>query len=69
MSVKFVLKSGSKGKLDRVEEYTLRGNIYFKNELLLMLKVVGFHDITICGDYTEELATADHEEIVFTALK
>jgi SAM-dependent methyltransferase len=57
------------GKLDKAEEYTLRGNIYFKNELLLMLKVAGFHDITVCGDYKEEIATADHEELVFTAIK
>jgi len=63
------LEKWVEGKLDRFEEYTLRGNIYFKNELLLMLKVAGFHDITICGDYKEEMATADHEEIVFTALK
>jgi hypothetical protein len=57
------------GKLDKAEEYTLCGNIYFKNELLLMLKVAGFHDITVCGDYKEEIATAEHEELVFTAIK
>ena len=57
------------GKLDQVEEYSLHGNIYFKNELLLMLKVAGFHDITVYGDYGNEGATADHEEVVFTAIK
>lgn len=57
------------GKLDKTEEYTLRGNIYFKHELLLMLKVAGFRDITVCGDYTEETATSEHEELVFTAIK
>ena len=63
------LEKWVEGKLDTAEEYTLRGNIYFKNELLLMLKVAGFHDITVNGDYKEEMATADHEEVVFTALK
>lgn len=57
------------GLLAKSEEYTLRGNIYFKNELLLMLKVAGFHNITVCGDYTELVATPDHEDLVFTAIK
>ena len=63
------LEKWVEGKLDKSEEYTLRGNIYFKNELLLMLKVAGFHDITVCGNYKEEIATADHEDLVFTAIK
>ena len=63
------LEKWIQGKLIKSEEYTLRGNIYFKNELLLMLKVAGFQDITVFGDYTEEMATADHEELVFTAIK
>jgi SAM-dependent methyltransferase len=57
------------GKLAKSEEYTLRGNIYFKNELLLMLKTAGFHDITVCGDYTEQAANADHEDLVFLAIQ
>ncbi|MFN8445365.1 MAG: class I SAM-dependent methyltransferase [Caldilineaceae bacterium] len=57
------------GKLAKAEEYTLRGNVYFKNELLLMLQVAGFHNITVCGDYTEEMATADHNDLIFTAIK
>ena len=63
------LEKWVEGKLDRSEEYALRGNIYFKNERLLMLKVAGFHNITVCGDYKEETATADHEELVFTSIK
>jgi hypothetical protein len=43
--------------------------MYFKNEVLLMLKVAGFRDITVHGDYTDEPATADHEELVFTAIR
>jgi SAM-dependent methyltransferase len=57
------------GELDKSEEYTLRGNIYFKNELLLMLKVAGFHGITVGGEYTEQIATPDHEDLVFTAIR
>jgi hypothetical protein len=41
--------------------------MYMKNELLLMLKVAGFREITVRGDYTDEPATADSEELIFTA--
>jgi SAM-dependent methyltransferase len=57
------------GELVTAEEYTLRENIYFKHELLLMLKIAGFRQITVQGDYTDEVATADHIELIFTALK
>jgi hypothetical protein len=55
--------------LAAAEEYTLREDIYFKNELLLMLKVAGFREITVHGDYTDEPPTADHKELVFTAIR
>ncbi len=51
------------------EEYTLRGNMYLKPELLLMLKVAGFREVAVYGDYADEPATADHEELIFIALK
>ncbi|MFN8445380.1 MAG: hypothetical protein U0175_31615 [Caldilineaceae bacterium] len=51
--------------LAKAEEYTVRENICFKNELLLLIKVAGFHDITVCGDYTAEAATADPIGLVF----
>jgi SAM-dependent methyltransferase len=51
------------------EEYILREDIYFKNELILMLKVAGFREITVHGDYTEEPPTAEHNELVFTAIR
>jgi SAM-dependent methyltransferase len=57
------------GELVASEEHTLKGNMYLKNELLLMLKVVGFREITVVGGYTDEIATAEHEEIIFTAIK
>jgi len=51
------------------EEYTLRENIYFMTEVNLMLKVVGFDDIFVRGDYSDEPATAAHKELVFSAIK
>jgi hypothetical protein len=63
------LEKWSNDQLVAVEEYTLRGNMYFKNELLLMLKVVGFREITLHRDYTDEPPTADHQEIVFIATR
>jgi len=43
--------------------------MYFKNELLLMLSIAGFREMTVPGDYTDELATADHAELIFTAIR
>ena len=57
------------GELNAAEEYTLRENIYFKNELLLMLKIAGFRMITVHGDYTDEPATAGDGELIFTAIR
>lgn len=51
------------------EEYSLRGNIYFKNEVVLMLNLAGFSQITVRGDYSDAFATAEHEELIFTAIK
>jgi SAM-dependent methyltransferase len=63
------LEKWQSGKLVASEEYALRGNIYLKQELLLMLKVAGFRDITVRGDYTDLPATADSEELVFRAIR
>lgn len=57
------------GKLVASEEYALRGNTYLKPELLLMLKVAGFREITVYGDYAGEPASADHRELIFVAVK
>lgn len=57
------------GKIVAVEEYTLRGNMYLKNEVLFMLQMAGFREIAVYGDYTDAVATADHEEINFVAIK
>ena len=63
------LEKWDSGELVATEEYTLRENMYFKNELLLMLRIAGFREISVQGDYTDEPATANHTELVFTAIK
>jgi len=63
------LEKWQSGKLVAAEEYALRGNIYFKQELLLMLKVAGFREISVRGDYTDQPATADSKELVFRAIR
>lgn len=57
------------GALVVAEEYALRGNMYFKPELLLMLQVAGFRNIVVTGDYTDAPATLYSAEIVFTAIR
>lgn len=57
------------GELVASEESTLRGSMVFKSELILMLHVAGFREITVRGDYTDQPATAGSEELVFTAVK
>ncbi|MEW5872967.1 MAG: class I SAM-dependent methyltransferase [Chloroflexota bacterium] len=57
------------GQLVASEESTLSGNIYLRNEMLLMLQIAGFRQITVRGDYTDEPATPDSKELVFTAFK
>lgn len=63
------LEKWEAGRLAASEEYSLRGNTYFKPELLLMLKTTGFREITVSGNYTDEPASAEHRELVFIARK
>jgi SAM-dependent methyltransferase len=56
-------------KMVAAEEYILRGRMYFKDELLLMLTLAGFRKISVRGDYTDQPATVEDEEIVFIATK
>lgn len=51
------------------EERTLTGNIYFKNELVMMLKQAGFDEVEIQGDYAEMAATPEHGVLIFIAKK
>ncbi len=55
------------GELVREEEHTLHINLYFKNELQLLLERAGFTDIVVHGDYREEAPTKDTDFVVFVA--
>ena len=49
------------------EEHTLKGNMYFKNEVELMLKMAGFRVLTVSGDYGDHITTPEHQELVSAA--
>lgn len=51
------------------EERSICLNLYFAQELLLMLDLVGFRDVTVDGRYTGLAATADEGTVVFVARK
>jgi SAM-dependent methyltransferase len=57
------------GALDAAEDRTLTINLYFRNELLLMLERAGFADVRVEGDHTGRPATPDDEFLVFVARK
>ena len=57
------------GQVVTTETYTLHGNMYLKNEVLLMLRVAGFSEITVHGDYSDEPATLEHDDLIFTAVR
>ncbi len=55
----------------RVDEarYSLRENVYCQSEVLLMLQLAGFGEVTVSGDYTGEPATSEHKDLIFTAVR
>jgi SAM-dependent methyltransferase len=55
------------GVLDAEEHHALTINLYFKNELLLMLERAGFADVVVEGDHNDTEATSDDDFIVFIA--
>jgi SAM-dependent methyltransferase len=57
------------GKLIAAEEYTMHANMYLKSELLLMLKVTGFGQVSLRGDYSDAPATPESKQLVFLAIK
>lgn len=54
-------------KLVAEEEHLLTGRYYFVNEFDWMLRLAGFDDIILHGDYEEQQATAEHHELTFIA--
>jgi SAM-dependent methyltransferase len=57
------------GELLKQEEYTLIERLYFRNELLAMLTLAGFHDIQVLAEYTEQPASADSGILIYVARK
>jgi hypothetical protein len=57
------------GNLAAAEEQTLTENLYFGNEVQLMLATVDWADVTVYRGYTGALATADDTMLVFVARK
>ena len=51
------------------EIHTQKVGDYNKNELLLMLKVAGFREVHVNGEYCDEPATPDDNVILFVARK
>jgi SAM-dependent methyltransferase len=49
------------------EEHRIDINLYFAQELLLMLDEAGFRDVVIEGDYTGLPATPDDGDVIFVA--
>ncbi|MGH6622939.1 MAG: class I SAM-dependent methyltransferase [Burkholderiaceae bacterium] len=63
------LEKWAAGKQIASESYLLGGNLYLSRELLLMLRMAGFSDVQVQGNFTADAATALHEELVFTAVR
>jgi SAM-dependent methyltransferase len=51
------------------EEFTLLENLYFRNEVLLLLTQAGFEDVTVRGGYTDAPPTPDDTTLAFIARK
>jgi SAM-dependent methyltransferase len=56
-------------KIIAEETHTIQMCIYFHDELMGLLKAVGFSDITVQANYTEAPGTAEHDVQVFIARK
>jgi SAM-dependent methyltransferase len=57
------------GELAAEEEHAITMNLYFRNELLVMLERAGFVDVVVHGDHKEQEPTPDDDFLVFVARK
>jgi SAM-dependent methyltransferase len=57
------------GALEVEETHRLNINLYFKNELLLMLEHAGFVEILVSGDHNDAAPTGDDDFLVFAACR
>lgn len=49
------------------EEHTMQSVLYFRNELVDMLRLAGFGDIVVLDGYSDRLASADSDILTFIA--
>jgi SAM-dependent methyltransferase len=57
------------GSLIETKFHTMKLRWYYKYEFIMMLEKIGFRDIFVHGDMTNEEATDHHESMVFRAKK
>ena len=57
------------GEVISEEQSDLRSNMYFKNEMILMLEKAGFQVLPVKGEYTAEDANSRHKNLTFDAQK
>lgn len=55
------------GKHVAGEEHVLKMSLYFTHELVALLELAGFTDVTLRGDYTDEEPGPDTDFVVFIA--
>jgi hypothetical protein len=69
LTLNYWIQHWQNGQMSGEEKRILTSNIYFKNELVILLKQAGFDDISVQGDFTKAEATAEHGTLVFIAKK
>ena len=57
------------GTLEAEEDHMLHIDLYFKDELRLLLERAGFADVTVEGDHNDAEPTPDDDFLVFVARK
>jgi len=57
------------GELEAEETHALTINLYFRNELVLMLERAGFADVVVQGDHNDAEPTPEDDFLVFVATK
>jgi hypothetical protein len=55
------------GSLELAEDRLLTINLYFRNELLLLLERAGFGNVVVEGDHNDREATSGDDFLVFVA--
>ena len=57
------------GRIVQQEEYSLSERLYFRNEVVAMLTIAGFREITVLSGYTNDPPSPDSDVLVYVATK